>query len=408
MNVLLISTLDTKREPALYLKNKIKENGIDVKLMDISMGKHNYTDAEIPASEVARYGGSTIEEINNSKERAKITQIMTEGAKKIANDLYKNGKISGVVGLGGSTGTLIISDVMKSLPFGLPKLIISSTAALPGLATRYIGTGDIMLFHSVVEITGLSELLKNVLDRAAFAIAGMSKIKPVSKAKQEGKKAVALTMFGICEKCASFVREKLEKTGKFEVIGFSAAGVCDRAMEDMILEGYFDAVIDLAPGGVGEQILGGMRAAGPYRLENAGKVGIPMVIAPSGVNVMSPPKKKYKPDYYERKKYDLDKHRTMLRVNAEEMKMVAEEFARKLNKACEKSKIVFLFPLKGWSSIDYEGSAIHEPETDRVFIDTFKKLADPRIIIKEYNLHLEEEEFADKIVEHFLEVIEVS
>jgi len=328
------------------------------------------------------------------------------GAKSIANDLYKKGKLSGIVGLGGSTGTLMISDVMKSIPFGVPKIIISSTAALPGLATRYIGTGDIMLFHTVVEIAGLSGLLKNVLDRAAYAIEGMSKIKPISSIKDKNKKSIALTMFGICEKCASFVREKLEKTGKYEVIGFSAAGVCDRAMEDMILEGYFDGVVDLAPGGVGEYILGGMRAAGPYRLENAGKVGIPMVIAPSGVNVMSPPKKKYKPDYYERKKFDLDKHRTMLRVNAEEMKMVAEEFARKLNKASQKSKIVFIFPLKGWSSIDYEGSAIHEPETDKVFIETFKKLADKKIVIKEYDLHLEDEEFANKVVEHFLEILE--
>jgi uncharacterized protein (UPF0261 family) len=402
MSILFIATLDTKREAAQYLKEQIS----DCILMDISMGKHDYTDADISAEEVAKTGGSSIEEINNSRERAKITQIMTNGALKIAKDLYERGEINGIIGVGGSTGTLMISDVMKGLPFGVPKIIISSTAALPGLATKYIGTGDIMLFHSVVEIAGLSQLLQNVLNRAAFAIAGMSKIKAIPKQRAGDKKAIALSMFGICEKCASFVREKLENTGKYEVIGFSAAGVCDKAMEDMILENYFDGVIDLAPGGVGEYILGGMRAAGPYRLENAGKVGIPVVVTPSGVNVMSPNKRKYKPDYYERKKYDLDKHRTMLRINAEEMKMVAEEFARKLNKAAQKSKIVFLFPLKGWSSIDYKGSAIHEPETDRVFIDTFKKLADKRIVIKEYNLHLEDEEFAEKVVEHFMEILE--
>jgi len=406
MSVLLISTLDTKRDAAIYLKNKIEETGERCLLMDISMGKHNFNDADISAGKVAEAGGSTIEEINNSRERAKITQIMTNGITKIAKEHYLKKEINAVVGIGGSTGTLMISDSMQKLPFGLPKLIISSTAALPGLATRYIGKGDIMLFHSVVEIAGLSELLKNVLDRAAFAVAGMNKVKPVSKTRAESKKAVALSMFGICEKCATFVREMLEATGKFEIIGFSAAGVCDRAMEEMILDSYFDAVIDLAPGGVGEYILGGMRAAGPDRLENAGKVGIPMVIAPSGVNVMSPSKRKYKPDYYQRKKFDLDKHRTMLRVNADEMKKVAEEFARKLNKAAEKSKVVFLFPLKGWSSIDYESSPIHEPETDKIFIDTLKKLADKRIVIKEYDLHLEDEKFANKVVEHFLEILE--
>ena len=404
MSVLVISTLDTKKDAAIYLKNKIEETGVNCKVMDISMGKHNFDGADIPASEVAEAGGATIEEINNSKERSKITNIMTNGAIKLTKELFSKKQISGIIGVGGSTGTLMISDVMKSLPFGLPKVIISSTAALPGLATKYIGKGDIMLFHSVVEIAGLSELLRNVLDRAAMSVAAMSKIEPISKIRRD-KKAIAMSMFGICEKCATYVRELLEEKGNFEVIGFSAAGVCDRAMEDMILENYFDGVIDLAPGGVGEYILGGMRSAGPYRLENAGKVGIPMVIAPSGVNVMSPNKRKYKPDYYKRPKYDLDKHRTMLRVNSEELKMVAEEFARKLNKAVEKSQIVFLFPLKGWSSIDYEDSVIHEPETDRIFIETFKKLADKRIIIKEYNLHLEDKEFAEKIVEHFLEII---
>ena len=404
MSVLVISTLDTKKDAAMYLKNKIEETGVNCKVMDISMGKHNFDCADIPASEVAEAGGSTIEEINNSRERSKITEIMTNGAGKIAKKLFNNNELDGIIGVGGSTGTLMISDIMKSLPFGLPKVIISSTAALPGLATRYIGKGDIMLFHSVVEIAGISELLRNVLDRAAMSVAAMSKIKPISKSRKD-KKAVAMSMFGICEKCATYVRELLEERGNFEVIGFSAAGVCDRAMEDMILEEYFDGVIDLAPGGVGEYILGGMRAAGPERLENAGKVGIPLLVTPSGVNVMSPNKRKYKPDYYERKKFDLDKHRTMLRVNAEEMKMVAEEFAKKLNKVVEKSKVTFLFPLKGWSSIDYEGSAIHEPETDKVFIETFKKLADKRIVIKEYNLHLEDKEFAEKIVENFAEII---
>ena len=404
MSVLVISTLDTKKDAAMYLKNKIEETGVNCKVMDISMGKHNFDCADIPASEVAEAGGSTIEEINNSRERSKITEIMTNGSGKIAKKLFNNNELDGIIGVGGSTGTLMISDIMKSLPFGLPKIIISSTAALPGLATRYIGKGDIMLFHSVVEIAGISELLRNVLDRAAMSVAAISKIKPISKSRKD-KKAVAMSMFGICEKCATYVRELLEERGNFEVIGFSAAGVCDRAMEDMILEEYFDGVIDLAPGGVGEYILGGMRAAGPERLENAGKVGIPLLVTPSGVNVMSPNKRKYKPDYYERKKFDLDKHRTMLRVNAEEMKMVAEEFAKKLNKVVEKSKVIFLFPLKGWSSIDYEGSAIHEPETDKVFIETFKKLADKRIVIKEYNLHLEDKEFAEKIVEHFAEII---
>ena len=222
---------------------------------------------------------------------------MINGAIKLARDLMDSGRLAGVIGLGGSTGSLMATDVMRALPFGIPKLMVSSTAALPGLATRYIGTGDVAILHTVIEISGLTPLLMNLLDRAAAAIGGMSEVEPfaVKVARQGGKPLVAMSMFGPTEKCAHQVHQGLEKEG-FQVIGFSAAGVCDRAMEDMIGGNFFDAVVDLAPGGVSEEVLGGMRAAGPNRLTTAGKLGIPQVVAPGGANLMSPRKSRYKPD----------------------------------------------------------------------------------------------------------------
>ena len=297
------------------------------------------------------------------------------------------------------------TDVMRALPFGVPKVMVSATAALPGLATRYIGTGDIMLFHSVIEIAGLSPLLKNVLDRAAAAIAGMVQVDMLEKGTLQatGKKAIAMSQFGICEGCASAVRHKLEEKN-YDVIGFSAAGVCDRAMEEMIAKGLFDAVIDLAPGGVGEYLMEGMRSAGPHRLEAAGKLGIPQVIAPSGVNLMSPRKSRYKPDYHQRKKFDLDKLRTFLRLNEEEIIQVAEEFARKLNLATGPVKV--LLPLQGWSSIDGSESPIYEPATDYLFIENLKKNINNNLVtVKTFDLNLEDEAFADQVVESLLDVM---
>jgi len=314
--VLIISTLDTKQEETVYLKNKIESLGLKPILMDISMRKTEGFRADVPPTRVAEAGGSSFEEIHRSRDRTRITNIMMAGACRVAADLLADGQLSGVIAVGGSTGTLLATEVMRSLPFGIPKLMISSTAALPGLSTRYIGTGDITLFHSVIEISGVSDMLKNVLDRAAHSLAGMVQGK-ITSPRAEKANAIALTMLGPCEKCASSVRTALEQRG-YQVIGFSAAGIGDKAMEDMIAAGFFQGVIDLAPGGVGEHLFGFMRDAGPRRMETAGELGIPQIISLCSVNHMTPAKSKYKPEFHQRRKYDLDKFRSWLRLSPDE------------------------------------------------------------------------------------------
>ena len=400
-SLLLISTLDTKADETLYLRRKIEEHGVNVLLMDISMGAGCDAPCEIPADHVAQACGWTMQDIRASRERARITAAMIKGAIDIAADLFANDKVHGFVGLGGSTGSLMATDVMRAMPFGPPKLMVSSTAALPGMATRYIDTGDLMLFHSVVEIAGLSPPLRSVLDRAAAAAAAMTLIPTLrpEEARQEGRGLVAMSMFGPCEKCARAVRAKLEEAG-FAVIGFSAAGVCDRAMEDLIAQGYFCGVVDLAPGGVGECVMEGMRAAGPNRLESAGRLGLPQVIAPSGVNLMSPRKSRYKPDYHQRRKYDLDKLRTFLRLAPEELELVAAEFIRKLNLA--RGPVRVLIPTRGWCSFDCEGGQVYAPDEDRVFTDTLRAGVNPGVEVVEVDANLEDENFASAVAESFV------
>jgi uncharacterized protein (UPF0261 family) len=399
--ILVISTLDTKGQETLYLRDAITSLGLKAVLMDLSMRGAEESPAEINPAQVAEAGGSTLEDIRSSRERSRITNITISGGSKIARDLHEEGKIDGAVGLGGSTGTLMACEVMRALPFGVPKVMISSTAALPGLSTRYIGTGDIALFHSVVEISGISDLLKNVMDRGAQAVAGMVS-DGVSPPKTAGGKAVALTMLGPCEQCASSVRKILEKKG-YQVIGFSASGIGDRAMEAMIREGLFQAVIDLAPGGVGEHYFGFMRDAGPDRLESAGEMGIPQIVSTCSVNHMTPAKRKYKPEYAERRKYDLDKHRTWIRHSAEELLEVAGEFARKLNKA--RGPVRMVVPLQGWSSVDAPGNATHDPEEDRMFLDQLSKLLKKDISIVEIDANMEDASFAEALAREALEVL---
>mgnify|MGYP006278081563 FL=1 len=393
--ILVISTLDTKGQETLYLRDKIVSLGLETLLMDLSMRGDGISPADIPPARVAEAGGSSLEEIHASPERSRITNITIDGASRIAKELHAQGKVDGVIGLGGSTGSLMATEVMRALPFGVPKVMISSTAALPGLSTRYIGTGDIALFHSVVEISGVTDLLRNVLDRGARAVAAMT-ADDVASPHAESGKAVALTMLGPCEQCASGVRKRLEQEG-FQVIGFSAAGIGDRAMEAMIQDGLFQAVVDLAPGGVGEHLFGFMRDAGPDRLESAGRLGIPQIVSTCSVNHMTPAKRKYKPEYQDRRKYDLDKHRTWIRLSPEELREVAAEFARKLNQAGGPVRVVV--PLRGWSSVDAPGNATHDPGEDRIFVQELSRHLDPGIPVLEVDANMEEPAFAQAVVQ---------
>jgi len=368
--------------------------------MDISMRGTQASPADITPAQVATAGGGNFDEIRNSKDRTQITNITIAGASKIARQLQAEGKIQGVTGVGGATGSFMIAEVMRTLPFGVPKLMISSAAALPGLSTRYIGTGDIILFHSVIELSGLSDLLKNVFDRAAHAIAGMVREKITSPNTGQGK-AIAMTMLGPCDKCADGVQNALQESG-YQVIGFHAAGICDRAMEEMISLEMFQGVIDLAPGGVGEHLFGFMRDSGPNRLESAGKVGIPQIISTCSVNHITPAKSKYTPEHMQRRKYDLDRLRTWLRISPDELKKVANVFAEKLNRA--RGPVSVLIPLKGWSSADLPGNPTYDPEEDRLFTEVLRENLKPEIAIVEVDANMENPEFAAAVVENALKI----
>ncbi len=402
-SVLIIATLDTKGEEALYLKKKIEELGFGTVLMDISMRTGPLCEkADIKAREVSEKGGLSYDDVLSSKERAYITSKMIEGASVVAKELASSGKVHGVISIGGSTGTLMATDVMRALPFGLPKVAVSSTAALPGMATRYIGTGDICLFHSVVEISGLSKVLKNVLDRASRAVCSMAEIYSPEDLLKGDEKTVAITMLGPCEKCASSVRKALENEG-FQVVGFSAAGIGDRAMESMIRQGMFCGVVDLATGGVIEHIIGGMRDAGPDRMEAAGDMGIPQVVSTCGLNHITPSKRAYTEDHKKRRKYDLDRHRTWLRASVDELKEAAKAFSEKLNRA--KGPVKVVVPLKGWSSVDSPGSPTYDPDEDRVFVEELKSLLREDIEVIEVDANMEDPEFSREVVRAFLSTV---
>ncbi len=404
--IVVTATLDTKWREAGFLRSEIEAEGYRTLLMDIGMRGNPGIVADITREQLISAAGHDPEEFARIDDRAKLMQIITTGATKRMHELYSSGNLGGIISVGGTTGTQMGTAVMKSLPFGLPKFALSSTASLRGLAARYIETADITLMHSVVEIIGLDDLVRNAISRAAKAVCAMAEANmesPVSARKPGEKPLIALTTFRPTEKCATMVRSQLEEQG-YQVIGFSAAGIGDKAMEEMIeRENVFGAVVDLAPGGVGEELLKFDRAAGPTRLEAAGKAGIPQVIAPGGVNWGSPVKSRYKPEYYQRKIYDLDALRAFVKLSQDEMVMVADAMADKLNKA--RGPVKFLIPLGGWSSVDPRGTELYEPEIDRAFTEELKKRLRPDIEVREIDADFETPEFAQAVVQAFNEVM---
>lgn len=400
--IAILVMAEEKWQEADFLRQEIEARGFGTMMLDMGLTGEPQGRCDITRGEVIRASGRSPEEVALISDRGKRMPMMVEGASQKMRQLYSEGKVDGIISIGGTTGTQMGTSIMKSLPFGVPKFAVSSTASLPAFASRYIGTADIVLMHSVVEIAGLNNLMKNVLSRAAGAICGMveGSIKvPISLSNKGEKPLIAMTHFGPCEECAKNVRERLEQKG-YQVIGFSAGGIGDRAMEEIIeQQNIFGALIDLAPGGVGEEVLGFDRAAGPTRLEAAGKRGIPQIIAPCGVNWGSPLKKKYKPEYEMRKKYDYDALRTFIRLSKEEMIIVADAVAGKLNRALGPVKI--LIPLGGWSSLDRRGTDFYDPELDRTFVDELKKKLKRDIEVKEVDIDLDTPEFAQAIVDAF-------
>jgi len=412
--VVILGTLDTKGQETMFLKALIEQQGL--KTIVINMGTYESAfPADITNEEVAKAGGVDLEDIRaGGLPRDKITEVMIEGAIKHVAQLLARGKLDGVVSLGGASATAMATRVMKTLPFGVPKFMVSSAAAMPQYAAGYFGTADIVMFSSVTEIAGLNILVKDVLIRAAGAICGLVKasggsIIPMLRERAKRQPLVAVTGFHYSEKCTQYVLEHLEKLG-YEVIRIHAQGIADRAMEEMIRQGIFDGVVDIVPAGVSEELLGGNRAAGPDRLEAAGERGIPQVVAPCGFEMIScgPIERKDKNDplwvsrnLAGRKLYIHDAFRVQARTLPDELRLVAKVIADKLNKA--KGPVKFLVPLRGWSSLSVEGGPLYDPEGDNVFIGELKKYLKAEII--EIDAPLVSAEFGESVVKAFDELM---
>jgi len=398
-NIVVIGTLDTKGEQILFLKNSIKQRGHETIVVDLSMGSTPLFRGDITPEEISQAGGKNFEQIRALRDRSSAMQIMETGVIKRIRELILAKKVDGIIAIGGVTLALMGSHIMKAVPFGVPKIIVCP-AAMPSYVAEWFDSMDISVMQSIVDFAGLNDLVKSALTRAAGMICGMTEEALPSDALKLPNGSIAITQFGFSENCAKHVRQYLEERG-YTVYPFHAQGISERAMEDLIAQGFFDGVIDIVPAGVIEEIFEGNRAAGPERLEAAGRRGIPQVIAPCAINITDcGPTRKNKEKYASREKVQkIDDLRSATRFNSEELRIGAKVYAEKLNKS--KGQVSILIPLRGWSSNDQEGSILYNPKEDMIFIDELRRNLRPEIEIEEVDCNLEDPKFAIALVEKF-------
>ena len=400
--IVIIATLDTKGAESGYLKELVLGRGHQPFIIDIGCMGEARLEADITADEVARAAGAEIEKLRRL-DRREATETMVKGAVAQLDALCRAGEVEGMVSIGGMSSAVMASGIMKEMPYRIPKLIVSSAASLPGV-NRVFGPTGITMMHSLIDIHGLNYLLKDQLARAAGAICGMVESGALPSRPGKEKPMVAMSTYGYTENCAHYISEALG--AKYELIPFHAIGMPEIAMEKLIEEDFFSAVIDLVPSSITNDRFGGSRSSWPRRLEVAGEKGIPQVVAPGGVDTISRTgytAKELAPEFKIRKHYLMDSLRATVWLTTEELRDIAGVYADKLNKAVGPTK--FLIPKQGWLSIEKEGSEFYYPEGIQAFVDGLKPKLKAEIELIEVDADIENPVFAQAVVDAFEEVV---
>ncbi len=406
-NIVVLVTLDTKGEAAGYLKELISQRGHQALIVDVGCGTTPKLQADVTAAEVALAGGADITELRSRgpQERESATETMIRGAVVKLRALYETGQMEGVISIGGMSSAVMASTIMKEIPSGIPKLLLTSAASLPG-SYRLFGPTGVTVMHSLVEVGGLNRLLRGELNRAAGAICGMSAGVISPETTTAHKPLVAMTTNGWVEACAQQICKALEDM--YEIIRFHATGMPEVVMEKLIEENYFSGIIDLVPSSITNERFGGSRISWPRRLEVAGEKGIPQVIAPSLVDVISRTRDsspELASEIAQRKYYYMDSLRVLLWLNTEELKSLIPVYAAKLNKAMGPTKVIM--PMKGWLSLENENSEFYNKQGIEEFARGLKEKLKPEIEMREVDDNIESSNCAQAVVAAFRDVMSV-
>ncbi len=385
--IAIAGTFDSKGEEFLFIKNYIEELGLGTYTIHTGVFEPSFT-PDLSNESLAEAGGGNIIEIQNANDRGVSMKILSEGLAELLPDLYREGKFDAIISLGGSGGTALVTPAMQSLPIGVPKLMVSTMAS--GETSQYVGTSDIIMMPSVVDVAGLNLISKKIFTNAVHAIVGMAN--NTFNQGDDHKPLIAATMFGVTTPCVDTAKSYLEDNG-YEVLVFHATGTGGKSMEKLIEAGYFNGVLDLTTTEWCDEVAGGVLSAGPNRLEAAGKKGIPQVVSVGALDMVNFGPYETIPSKYEgRNFYKHNPSVTLMRTSLDENKLVGEKIAEKLNMVSGKATL--LLPTKGVSLIDVEGQVFYGPEEDAMLFETLRSNVDQsKIEIVEKDLAINDQEF---------------
>jgi uncharacterized protein (UPF0261 family) len=404
--VVLPGTLDTKGPEYEFARTRLLEHGITPLVIDFGVLGEPAFKPDIAADEVARAGGKPLAELRFTREgsdtRVVALETMSRGLIQILAKLQAEGRCDGVLGLGGSGGTTVISAAMRTLPLGLPKVMVSTLAS--GNVSGFVGTKDIYIANSVTDIAGLNRVSRKLIANAANAIAGMA-LGAAALPVQDHRPLVAITMFGITTPGVLRIVHRLEQH-EFETIVFHAVGSGGRSMEEMIDEGLIDGVIDYTTSELTDDYLGGIFSAGPHRLEAAAQRGIPQVVVPGALEVLNFGARRTLPaafDVPERKLIVHNANVCAVRANAQECAELGRIFAEKVNRSTGRTAV--LLPLQGKDKYEQppDGPWI-DAEADKALYDRIRQTLRPDIPLREINANINDPAFADATADAFLEL----
>lgn len=397
--IAIAGTFDSKGTEYLYLKELIESQGLGTFTIHAGVFEPTFT-PDVSNEEVAKAAGGDIKEIAARKDRAWATEVLTKGMEALVPKLYEEGKFDGIISMGGSGGTALVTPAMRALPVGVPKVMVSTMAS--GDTSRYVGTSDIVMIPSVVDVAGINSISSKIFANAAFAIAGMVSFE--NKKEVEHKPLIAATMFGVTTPCVTMAKEYLEKQG-YEVLVFHATGIGGQSMEALVRGGFIQGVLDLTTTEWCDEVVGGILAAGPHRNEAATLCGIPQVVSVGAIDMVNFGDYDSVPAQFAgRNLYKHNPSVTLMRTTVEENKEIGHRLAEKLNMAVDKT--ILMLPLKGVSMIDAEGEAFYGPEEDKALFDTLKaEITNDKVEILELDAHVNDEEFAVGAAKKLLELM---
>ncbi len=380
--IAVLGTFDSKAEEHSFLKQRIERRGMQVLTINVGTRAPSPTQVDLDLFNSVSANGKSVFE-----DRDTAINAMLDEAKKIIASLHREGKITGVISAGGGTGTYICTTIMRQLPLGVPKVMVSTVASRDMADT--VSTKDITMMHSVADLLGINTISGNILDKSAAAICGMvqSQWRP-----DQQKKRIALPFFGFITTGAEFIRQALEDRG-YEVIAFHANGTGGMAMEELAAEGYFDGILDLATHELADHLMDGYCGAiGSQRYEPVPGRSIPRLVAPGGLDcaVLEFTRQNVPQQYQDRKIFYYD-FRSAIRLNEDETTHLADQLAQKLNR--DPANVKFIIPTNGWSEADREGGPLYDPEMNSLFTERLKRNLNHQIEVHEVDYHINDQAF---------------